>query len=260
MTYSLVTGATGVLGKCFCYELAERGENLFLTGRSGDKLQELKDKLTAQYPSINVKFYPANLQNDGEREALFEYAGDLKFSRLINCAGADIQKKFEDYDQEKLTFQIRANFEGAAAFTLFALKHRAESLKITNISSVCGAQPMPYFAIYSALKGALTSFSVALSREVRGKGVEITAIVAGSIYTREDVKKYIDSLGFWARRAAKSPQYIVKKSLKYTDRGRKKVVVGGLNKLAQFLLKFVPQGVKGRYIAKKWSKSVKDAF
>ena len=39
MSYALITGATGGLGKAFAIALAKRGDNLILTGRSEEKLQ-----------------------------------------------------------------------------------------------------------------------------------------------------------------------------------------------------------------------------
>ena len=258
--YSLVTGASGVLGREFCFNLAKRGENLFLTGRNCEKLDELKNQLTAEYPLINVKYFAANLENDGEREELLKSLENIEISRLVNCAGADIQKPFKDYDEKKLLFQIRATFEAAAHLSLFCIKRAGDRLSIINISSVCGEQPMPYFAVYAASKSALTFLSEALFEETRGTNVKVTAVLPGSVYTREDVKSYIRGLGFFARLAAKTPEYVVKKSLKAADKGKRKVILGGLNKAAHILLKFVPRAVQRRFIARKWEKSVKDAF
>ena len=41
MNYTLITGACGGLGGAFVRLLAERGEALFLTGRSEEKLSAL---------------------------------------------------------------------------------------------------------------------------------------------------------------------------------------------------------------------------
>ena len=43
--YSLITGATGGLGKAFVYEAAEQGYALLLTGRSEEKLMALKEEV-----------------------------------------------------------------------------------------------------------------------------------------------------------------------------------------------------------------------
>lgn len=260
MEYALITGATGVLGTAFCRELAKRGYNLFLTGRSIDKLTALKNSLVEAYPGVNCLVYAADLTSEEDRKGLFAAAGQYSFNMLVNVAGADIQKPFIGYSEEKITFQSRINFEAAVSMCGFAVNHRAENLKIINICSVCGLQPMPYFALYSACKGALIDFSVALSAEMKKNGVTVTAVIPGSIYTRDDVREYINSLGFWAKKSAKTPEYVVIKSFKASRKCKRKTVVGGLNKVICVLSKLVPQGIKLRYIARSRANVCKDAF
>lgn len=260
MPYTFITGATGVLGSAFAAECLSRGEKLLLTGRSADKLAALKIKLLEGNPQGEILTFACDLTDEIQRGDLFEFAKDLKFSRLINVAGADIQMPFGEYDQNKLTFQIRINYEAAASLSLFAIERRAEKLKIINVSSVCGIVPMPYFAVYASAKGALTSLSVALNREYKGTGVSVCAVLPGSIYTRPDVVEYIKKQGLWGKIAAKEPQFVVRKSLVASDKGKGKVVLGGANKLTCALTRIVPSRVRLNFIAKRWSKARKDAF
>ncbi len=58
--YALVTGATGGLGGAFVELLAQEGYDLLLTGRSEEKLQILREKLSKKYPTKDVRIYPAN--------------------------------------------------------------------------------------------------------------------------------------------------------------------------------------------------------
>ncbi|MDE6001211.1 MAG: SDR family NAD(P)-dependent oxidoreductase, partial [Clostridia bacterium] len=64
MTYTLITGATGVLGGEFARLLASEGKNLFLTGRDEEKLMLLKDKLTAEFPAVNLQICACDLSAD----------------------------------------------------------------------------------------------------------------------------------------------------------------------------------------------------
>ncbi len=256
---TLISGACGGLGKAFCIECLKKGEDLLISGRSEQRLNKLKDYLLSFYPKRTIDIYPADLTSEVERAAFFEFAKGYTFNRVINCAGADIQKGLDRYTHEKLVFQIRINFEAAADICLFALKHGENGLKIINVSSVSGIYPMPYFALYSAAKGALTSFSLALSEELKGKAY-VLALLPGSIYTRDDVKEYIRSLGFWGKFAAKSPEYVAFKALKASDKGKRKYIPGFANKLMCALTRLVPQRLRLKYIARRWSKTEKDAF
>ena len=261
-SYALVTGATGGLGKAFVYALAERGEHLLLTGRSEEKLTALKAELAEKYPQIEVRIYAADMTNEGSRCAMMEKiaAENLSISLLANVAGADIQKGLTDYTQEKIVFQCRVNFEAAVSMCHFAIAHKAERLEIVNVSSVSGIYPMPYFAIYSATKGALTSFSQALRAEMKGQNVAVTAILPGAMPTREDIKEQIKGQGLWGKLAAKTPLSVAKASLKAVRKNKRKVIVGFWNKVMRVSTCWLPTSWRLAFIAKRWSKISKDAF
>ena len=260
--YALITGATGGLGKAFVYTLAARGENLLLTGRSAEKLALLKADLQEKYPQADVRVYPADLSSEDSRAKMMEEitSEGLLVSTLVNVAGADVQKGLTEYTQEKIAFQCRVNFEAAVSMCRFAIERKAERLEIVNISSVSGIYPMPYFAIYSATKGALTSFSQSLRAEMKGKNVAVTAILPGAMPTREDIKEQIKGQGLWGKLAAKTPEAVAKASLKAVRKNKGKVIVGFWNKVMRVSTCWLPTAWRLKFIANRWSKISKDAF
>ena len=260
--YALVTGATGGLGRAFCFALAKRGYALLLTGRSEEKLRSLKNELLENYPSLSAECFAADLSDAGSRYAMTERIAEsgARISLLVNVAGADVQKAFSEYTQEKIAFQCRVNFEAAVAMSRFAIERRAERLEILNVSSVSGIYPMPYFAIYSATKGALTSFSMSLREEMNGKNIRVTAVLPGAMPTREDIKEQIKGQGLWGKMAAKSPSFVARKSLVAVAKNKKKYIPGFWNKVMNCTTKLIPLSLKMKFIAKRWSKISKDAF
>ena len=259
--YALVTGATGGLGKAFVFALVKRGYSLLLTGRSEAKLLDLKSDVLRD-GAQEVHVFVADLTKEGDRRSLQERisALNIPISLLVNAAGADIQKAFSDYTQKKIAFQCRANFEAAASMCRFAIENRAERLEIVNISSVSGIYPMPYFALYSATKGALTSFSVALREEMKKTGVAVTAVLPGAMPTRADIKEQIKGQGIWGKLAVKSPEWVAEYSLKAVAKNKRKVIPGFWNKVMRVFTALLPLSWKLRFIAKRWSKISKDAF
>lgn len=260
--FALITGATGGLGKAFVYALAKRGYKLLLTGRSAEKLHALQDEIAKEFPHLETRTYPADLADESSRKSMAEQmkTDGVRIAFLANVAGADIQKGLTEYTDEKISFQCRVNFEAAAALCRFAIENKAENLKIVNVSSVSGIYPMPYFAIYSATKTALTSFSVALREEMRGQGVFVTAVLPGAMPTREDVKEQIKGQGLWGKLAAKSPQSVAEISIKAVEKNKRKIIVGFWNKTMRFFTAWLPSSWRLRFIAKRWSKISKDAF
>lgn len=259
MDYTLITGATGVLGGVFAEQCLRRGENLFLTGRSEDKLTALRVRLLALFPSARIEFCACDLSDERSRARLYECAGSFSFSRLINVAGVDTQKAFALYDERKLTFQIRTDFEGAASLMLFCINHRAKSLRIINISSLCGEYDIPYFALYSSAKGALTSLTLSLAGEF-GREVNFTAVLPGAIHTRKDVEEYIKRQGLWGKIAAKTPEYVATKSLLASDKGKKFFIPGAANRAAYRLSRLLPRGLLSRLNGRMRKGMTKDAF
>jgi len=260
--YALITGATGGLGKAFVRVLAQRGYDLLLTGRSEEKLQTLQTELKKEFPNVKTYAYAADLSNETQRSAMQQKIQDenKNVALLVNVAGADVQKGLTAYTQEKIAFQCRINFEAAVSMCRFAIENKAEKLQIINISSVSGIYPMPYFAIYSATKGALTSFSVSLREEMKGKNVAVTAILPGAMPTREDVKEQIKGQGLWGKLAAKSPQDVAIASLKAVEKNKRKEIVGFWNKAMRVFTCWIPTSWRLHFIAKRWSKISKDAF
>ena len=260
--YALITGATGGLGKAFVHALAKRGYKLLLTGRSEEKLRALQQELGQNYPQIESEIYAADLSLQGSRDALTEKISKSgkKISLLANVAGADIQKGLEDYTQEKISFQCRVNFEAAVALSKFAIDNRAETLQIVNVSSVSGIYPMPYFAIYSATKAALTSFSQSLRVEMKGKGVKVTVVLPGAMPTREDIKAQIQGQGAWGKLAAKSPESVAEVSLCAVEKNKRKVIIGFWNRVMRIFTCWMPTSWRLAFIARRWKKISKDAF
>ncbi len=262
MSYTLITGSTGGLGKAFADAVANRGDNLFLTGRSEEKLSALREELLQKYPEIDVQIFAADLSKDGDRDALKAKIVEtgILLNRLINAAGVDIQKSVQAYTEEKIRLQCRINLEAAIELCHFALSQRAEELEILNISSVSGIYPMPYFAEYSATKCALTSFSVALREEMKGQGVKVTVVLPGAMPTREDIKEQIKGQGLWGKMAAKKPDVVAARSLRAVAKNRRKVVVGFANRCMRLFTGWMPLSWKLSFIARRWSKISKDAF
>jgi len=261
MGYTVITGACGGLGKAFVELLAAQGEKMLLLGRDAARLTALCNEVHASY-GVTPLSYALDLTELSQRQAFDRYLTEnrLQIKRLINVAGADIQKGFAEYSQEKIAFQARVNFEGAVSLCRTAIGHKEKTLEIINVSSVSGIYPMPYFAIYSATKRALWSFSVALREETKKQGVKVTAVLPGAMPTRDDVKAQIAGQGLWGKLAAKSPAFVAKKSLAAVRKNKRTCIPGFWNRCMYVCTKLIPLSWKLRFIAKRWSKISKDAF
>lgn len=262
MEYSFISGATGGIGKAFCFELAKRNCNLYITGRSSDKLNELKSQLQAENDKIDIKCYACDLTIAEERSMMINNIKDNKviFDRICNVAGVDIQKAFTDYTSEKVLFQIRVNVESTISLTHELLNFKADNIEIITISSMSGVSPMPYFALYSATKACLTNFFTSLHYELKKENVKCTVVLPGGVLTRPDIIQDIKGQGLWGKLSSKQPSYVAIKSLKAVKKNKIKFIPGFFNRFLYYAMKIIPKRITLSFIARRWSKQTKDAF
>lgn len=260
--YTFISGATGGLGKTYTDICAEKGYALFLTARSTDRLANLKKEITDKHPNITVEYFPCELTDDASRRALIKHIEEqgFKFDRIINVAGADIQKPFLAYTPEKAVFQIRVNCEATLLLTLGLLKNRAEKTEVLTVGSMSGVSPMPYFAIYSASKTFLESFFTSLHYELKSEGVKVTTVLPGGMPTRPDLIEEIKKQGIGGKLSSKPPEFVVKKSLKAVSKNKIICVPGAFNKFLYFVMKILPKRLVLKFIARRWKHFSKDAF
>lgn len=260
--YIFISGATGGIGKAFCEAFALRGAKLFITGRSYDKLTKLKTALQEKY-GVVCEIYACDLTDIAAIKTMLTYADGkgIVFSGIINVAGVDIQKPFADYTEEKLLFQLRVNAVATLYLTHALIKRKAEGkARVITVSSMSGASPMPYFAVYSATKAMLTNFFTALHYELKEKGVNVTVALPGGVYTRPDVIEDIKGQGLWGKLSAKTPQYVVNKIIKASNKNKIKCIPGFFNRFLYFIMKLLPKRLVLSFIANRWKKQTKDAF
>ena len=85
MTYTFISGATGGIGKAFTFSCAKKGYNLFITGRSEEKLCTLKNSIEKEY-NVTVKTCACDLTSELSRKEMLSYIdqNEIKFNRIIN--------------------------------------------------------------------------------------------------------------------------------------------------------------------------------
>lgn len=262
MNYTYISGATGGIGKAFSVACAKKGYNLFLTGRSKEKLFSLKDELSAVNKEISIITYPCMLNVYDSRKEMLDYIdrNGIKFERVLNVAGVDTQLPFKDYTEEKTLFQLRVNAESTVMMTKSLLDRRADKLEILSISSMSGVSPMPYFALYSATKAMLTNFFTSLHYELKKEGVKVTVVLPGGVPTRPDIIEDIKGQGLWGKLSSKPASFVAEKSLKALKKNKIKYVPGGFNKFLYFLMSIAPKRIVIKFIAHRWKNITKDAF
>ena len=184
---AIVTGASGGLGEAFARELARRGLDLVLVARSGEKLERLAAELRAGH-GVWVEVRCADLSDAAAVTALITEwfgAGSRPVDLLVNNAGLGLLSEFVGQSDEQIERMLKVNVEAVVKLTRAALPamlaRRAGA--VLNVASTAAFQPVPLFAVYAATKAFVLSFSEAVDREVRGRGVQVMAFCPGPVKT-----------------------------------------------------------------------------
>lgn len=257
--FSLITGATGGLGRAFVFECANRGDNLVLTGTNQTKLENITNEINEKFPNIQVISKTCDLSSFESRNEFFSYlkSQDIEIDFLVNNAGYIIEGEFLLHTNEEILKAIQVNCEGTIDMTQRVIKNRnkEEKLHIITIASMAGYYPMPYMAIYAGTKALLKNFMIALNKEMKGKNVFITTVCPSGIPTTDAMKEAIKSQGFAGEMTACSPEKIVKISMRASRKHKVVVVPKFINKFIVVLSNLFGDKLLASITGRMWKKS-----
>jgi short-subunit dehydrogenase len=181
---ALVTGASGGLGLELARVLAGEGHDLILVARREDKLEQLAAELRS---TTTVTVLPTDLARDDAVPELTDEleARGLAVDVLVNNAGFTQFGPFAQLDEQELLDLLHVNVVALSRLTRRLLPGMLERGRgrVLNMSSNAAFQPGPLMAAYYASKVYVLNFSLALTEEVRGSGVTVTAVCPGPTRT-----------------------------------------------------------------------------
>jgi short-subunit dehydrogenase len=183
MSTALVTGGTSGIGAAFAHALAARGDDLVLVARDAGRLADMATELTAEH-GIEVEVMSADL---GDRDDVLRVAARLQSTEqpidlLVSNAGFGVRARLVTEDiathEHAIDVMVRAVLIlGAAAGG--AMKARGRGT-IINVASTAGFVTM---GGYSAIKAWVVTYTEGLANELRGSGVQVTALCPGWVRT-----------------------------------------------------------------------------
>jgi len=176
------------IGKAIARDLGSAGARIVLNGRTLSRLESTRDELRAE--GIEAIAVASDVSSWEGAQALAEAAlahyGQIDI--LINNAGASTRGSIEATAPEVFQNLLNVNVLGTIFPTKAALPHlRARRGSVILISSLAGIHGLPFNAIYSSTKMALT----ALSQSLRVEEPDLHVGIAYVGFTENDPKKEI---------------------------------------------------------------------
>lgn len=181
----IVTGGDSGIGKATAITFAMEGADVAVMYLSEDRdAEEVCSRITAIGRRCLL------IKGDiGIRDFCFEAAERVRneFGRidvLINNAGEQHpQADIMDISEEQLIRTFRTNIFAMFFMSQAVLPYLKAGSSIINTSSVTAYQGHEVLMDYSSTKGAITSFTRSLARNLAGKGIRVNAVAPGPIWT-----------------------------------------------------------------------------
>ena len=232
---ALITGASSGIGREIAIYLSELGFDLILAARDKEALEEVQKSLKTK-----VKIVVVDLSIEKKAKELYMLTKNEDIDFLINNAGFGLYGDYNEADLLTELNMIELNVKAVHILTRMFLKDMTKKNKgyILNVSSSAGLlKGGPLMSTYYATKAYVTSFTLAISEELRRNKskVKVSVLCPGPVKTnfnkRAGVKFNIGSLS--ARNVAR---YAIDKII----HSNKLVIVPGFKiRMGVFFSRFV---------------------
>ncbi len=245
---ALITGASSGIGYELSKLLAADGTNLVLVARSEQRLNEIASDLAQAY-GVRVAVLAKDLSDPaapGEIAAALQ-AQSIGVDILVNNAGFGTSGPFAQVDWDEESRMLQVNMVSLTHLTKLFLPGMIErrSGRILNVGSTGSFAPGPLMAAYCATKAYVLSLSEAISEEVRGTGVSVTALCPGVTRTGFQARANVENTQL-TRGSMMSAREVAEIGYKALLRGQAIAVPGFSNQLLAFAVRITPRSLTRR--------------
>ena len=194
----VITGGTGVLGRCIGEYLATQGAKVVLMGRRKDEGDEIVAGITAKGGEamfLVTDVMDQKVVEDNCKEILAKYG---RVDALLNAAGGNMSgaviapdQTFFDLKTEAFQKVLDLNLTGTVIPTQVFLRPMDEAGRgsIVNFSSMAAFRPMTRVCGYAAAKAGISNFTAFMANEVATKftsAIRVNAIAPGFFITNQN--------------------------------------------------------------------------
>ena len=252
MNIAVVTGASSGMGKEFVKAVNEEfhPDEIWLIARRKERLDAFSDL----FPDTEIRALGWDLS---DRESLFKYQTLLSEAQphirvLVNAAGYGLFGTFADMELDNQLGIVELNDKALTGMCLLSLPYMERGDVIINIGSNSSWQPVPFMAVYAASKAYVLSFSRALGRELKPRGIHVLCVCPGWIKTEFfDRAKHDDTICYYDRWY--TAEQVAAQAMKDLKKGKKVSILGAPVRNQVRLVKHLPVD----FVMNTWCKQQK---
>ena len=182
MNIAIVTGASSGMGREFVTQLSQyvQVDEIWVIARRNAALASLQEE-------VSVAIRPVVLDLcEAESFPVLEHllAQEKPNVRLlVNAAGFGKLGAYHKIPVEEEAKMIDLNCKALVLMTRLALPYMGQNSHILQLDSLSAFQPVPFISTYAATKAFVLSYSRAMNRELKSRGIRMMAMSPGWVKT-----------------------------------------------------------------------------
>lgn len=242
---ALITGASSGIGYELAKIFAKEGNNVILVARTQRALERVAGELQQEY-SVEARSLPMDLNDPTAPDQIDATLRkeSVAVNYLVNNAGFGTRGFFSEADLESQLGMMQVNMSALVHLTRLFLPEmlkRGEG-RILNVASTAAFAPGPLMSVYYATKAFVLSFSQALSNELKGSGVTVTALCPGPTKTDFGKRAGTDRTRLFTQQAM-NPEPVALAGYRGMMEGKMMVIPGLRNQVLRVASKISPTGM-----------------
>ena len=208
----VITGGTGILGRCIAKYLALEGAKVIILGRKEEVGKKIVDDIVAA--GGQCEFMKTDVMNQAvvEKNCNDILAKYGKVDTLLNAAGGNMpgatigpEDNFFNLKAGEFQTVLNLNLTGTVIPTQVFLKPMVKQGKgsVINFSSMAAFRPLTRVCGYAAAKAGISNFTAFMATECAkkfGEGIRVNAIAPGFFLTEQNRSLLTNPDGTYTKR------------------------------------------------------------
>ena len=208
----VITGGTGILGRCIAKYLALEGAKVIILGRKEEVGKKIVDDIVAA--GGQCEFMKTDVMNQAvvEKNCNDILAKYGKVDTLLNAAGGNMpgatigpEDNFFNLKAEEFQTVLNLNLTGTVIPTQVFLKPMVKQGKgsVINFSSMAAFRPLTRVCGYASAKAGISNFTAFMATECAkkfGEGIRVNAIAPGFFLTEQNRSLLTNPDGTYTKR------------------------------------------------------------
>ncbi|PFH59210.1 hypothetical protein XA68_12669 [Ophiocordyceps unilateralis] len=183
---ALITGGDSGIGRAVAVLFAREGADVSIVYLPDEQTDAEDTRDMVRKEGRECLLIPGNLMDNATcQDAVSKHVKKFgAINVLVNNSGKQFMcENLEDIDLEKVESTFRSNILQMFAMTKYSLPHMEEGGSIINSTSTVAFRGTPGMVDYAATKGAITSFTLSLAKQLMPKGIRVNAVAPGPVHT-----------------------------------------------------------------------------